>query len=230
MRRERSNPMKQLADGLYQLRGFPPNAVNVYLMGDVLVDAATRHNGRGILKQLRGHDIRAHALTHAHPDHQGASHHICEALGIPLWCGEADADAAEDPRLILARMPDQTIGKLSYYCFGGPGHPVSRTLREGDEIGGFTVLETPGHCAGHVAYWRASDRTLILGDVLNNINVFTGFPGLHEPPRIFTPDPTRNRESARKLAALGPALVCFGHGAPLRDTAKFVRFVGGLAG
>jgi glyoxylase-like metal-dependent hydrolase (beta-lactamase superfamily II) len=88
--------MKLLADGLLQLGGFPPNAINVHLMGDVLVDAATRRNGRSILKQLRRHDVRAHAVTHAHPDHQGASHQVCEALGIPLGCGEADADAVED--------------------------------------------------------------------------------------------------------------------------------------
>lgn len=56
----------------------------------------------------------------------------------------------------------------------------------------------------------------------------TGITGLHEPPRIFTPDPARNRESARKLAALEPALVCFGHGRPVRDTAKFAAFVNAL--
>ena len=87
--------MKRLADGLYQLRGFPPHAINVYLMGDVIVDAATRHAGRRILRQVRGHHVAAHALTHAHPDHQGASKEICEKLDLPLWCGRDDADAME---------------------------------------------------------------------------------------------------------------------------------------
>ena len=64
-------------------------------------------------------------------------------------------------RLILSPMPSRTIGKFSHRFFAGPAHPVARKLREGDEVGGFAVLETPGHCAGHVAYWRASDRTLI---------------------------------------------------------------------
>lgn len=45
-----------------------------------------------------------------------------------------------------------------------------------------------------------------------------------------TPDPARNRESARKLAALEPELVCFGHGAPLRDQRKLKQFVDGLPG
>jgi len=106
---------------------------------------------------------------------------------------------------------------------------VARALAAGDEVAGFTVLECPGHSPGHVAYWRESDRVLILGDVLNNMNLITGVPGLHEPPAVFTPDPARNRESARKLAALEPALCCFGHGPPLRDPQKLADFAAGLA-
>src|SRR5580698_6165526 len=87
--------MKQLADGLYLLDGFPPNAINVYLAEDVLIDAATRQAERRIVRQLRGHAVNAHALTHAHPDHQGSSHAICERLQIPLWCGEDDVHAME---------------------------------------------------------------------------------------------------------------------------------------
>jgi hypothetical protein len=46
---------------------------------------------------------------------------------------------------------------------------------------------------------------------------------------MFTPDPARNRESARRLATLEPELVCFGHGKPLRNPEKLKRFVDGLA-
>ena len=66
---------------------------------------------------------------------------------------------------------------------------------------------------------------LILGDVLNNMNLLTGIPGLHEPPGIFTPDPVRNRKSARRLAELRPQLTCFGHGPPLRDAGKLADFI-----
>lgn len=111
----------------------------------------------------------------------------------------------------------------------GPGHPVDRRLREGDEVAGFRVLDTPGHSAGHISLWRESDRTLICGDVFTNINTSTGLPGLHEPRPYFTPDPQRNRESMRRLAALEPALVCFGHGRPLRDPARLREFTTGLS-
>ena len=89
--------MKQLAEDVYQLSGFPPNAINVYLVGDVLIDAATRQGEKRIMRQIAGRPVNAHALTHAHPDHQGASHAICERLEIPLWCGQADVPAMETP-------------------------------------------------------------------------------------------------------------------------------------
>jgi glyoxylase-like metal-dependent hydrolase (beta-lactamase superfamily II) len=215
--------VKQLADELYLLRGFPPNAINVYLMGGVIVDAATRHAGRRILRQVEGREVAAHALTHAHADHQGASREICQRLGIPYWVPTGDVPAAEDGN-IASRQPDHLLNRLTQRFWAGPGHPVDRQLREGDEVGGFVVIDTPGHSLGHVSFWRESDRALVVGDVLNGMSLVTAVPGLHEPLKVFTPDPARNRESAKRLGELEPALVCFGHGPPTRDTAKFVEF------
>jgi hydroxyacylglutathione hydrolase len=220
--------MKQLADGVYMLSGWPRNAINVYVVEDVLIDAATRQGEKRIMRQIAGRTVTAHALTHAHPDHQGASHAICERLQIPLWCGQGDVPAMETPNGIKGSQAPGWLNKLQERYWTGPPHPVARALKEGDEVAGFTVLETPGHSRGHVAYWRESDRVLILGDVLNNMNLLTGIPGLHEPPPMFTPDPARNRESIRKLVALKPALACFGHGPPLRDPDKLTKFVAQL--
>jgi len=220
--------MRQLAPDVHLLRGFPPNAINVYLVGDVLIDAATRQGERRIMRQIAGRSVTAHALTHAHPDHQGASHAICERLGIPLWCGAGDVPAMETPGAIKNSQAPGWLNRLQERYWTGPAHPVARALKEGDDVAGFIVLETPGHSRGHVAYWRESDRVLILGDVLNNMNVRTGVPGLHEPPRIFTPDPARNRQSARRLAELRPSLTCFGHGPPLRGGEELARFASQL--
>jgi hydroxyacylglutathione hydrolase len=216
--------MKKLADDLFLLDGFPPYAINVYLVGDVLVDAGSRHAAKRILRQLSGRTVGAHAVTHAHPDHQGASHEVCEKLRLPLWCGAGDADAMEDGR-IMERQPRHPVNKLIGIAFPGPPHPVDRRLHEGDDVAGFQVLDVPGHSAGHVAFWRESDRALVCGDVVTNIDTITGIPGLHEPKPFFTPDPPRNRESMRRLAALDPALVCFGHGRPLRNPDKLAAFV-----
>jgi hydroxyacylglutathione hydrolase len=221
--------MKQLAEDVYQLKGWPPNAINVYLVGDVLIDAATRQGEKRIMRQIAGKTVNAHALTHVHPDHQGSSHAICEQLGIPLWCGQADVPAMEVPGSVIASNAPRLISRLQERFWVGPPHPVARALSEGDEVAGFTVLETPGHTPGHLSYWREHDRVLIVGDVLVNMNFNTGITGLHEPLAFATPDPVRNRESARRLAELKPALACFGHGPPLRDPDKLTKFVAGLA-
>jgi hydroxyacylglutathione hydrolase len=169
--------------------------------------------------------VSAHALTHAHPDHFGSSHAVCEALTIPLWCGERDAPVAEGERPAAGQGRGARL--LTRLPLPKP-HPVERKLREGDSIGGFTVLDVPGHSPGHVAYWREQDRTLICGDVLFNLSLPTLRPGLRQPYDMLTADPARNRDSARKLAKLEPNLILFGHGPPLTDGERFASFVESL--
>lgn len=211
--------MREVADDVWQLSGFPPNNVNVYVLGDLLVDAGLGIDRRRILRQIAGRDISAHALTHAHFDHFGSSHALCEQLGIPLWCGALDAPAVEAGRMVM--RGGRTVRAAT-------GHPVARRLAEGDEVAGFTVLDVPGHSPGHVAYWREPDRVLVCGDVMWGQNPFLLKPGIREPYVWASPDPERNRASARRLAALEPALVCFGHGPLVRDTASFTAAVARL--
>jgi glyoxylase-like metal-dependent hydrolase (beta-lactamase superfamily II) len=222
--------VRELADGVWQLAGFPPNLMNVYLVGDVLVDAATRQSGRRILRQLKGREVSAHMLTHAHSDHQGASKEVCEMLGIPFWVGAEDADAAEHPELIRERQPDHPVNRFIFKTMAGPGRRVDRRLADGDEVAGFRLIHTPGHSAGHMAMWRELDGVLIIGDVLANMDTLSGVRGLHEPKEFFSPDPALNRDSARRLAALRPNLVLFGHGPPLHDTMRLAEFVASLPG
>ena len=207
--------MRTLALDVHQLAGRPPNAINVYLVGDVLVDAGTPSARRRILRELGGREVAAHVVTHAHPDHFGASHAVCEALDLPLWTGERDAEAIEAGRPV----PSPTrVGALLSHAPPPPAHPVARRLREGDSVGaGFSVLDAPGHSPGHIALWREGDRTLVAGDVFFNL------PRLGPPPRFLTVDPDANRASMQRLAELCPALVLFGHGPPLRDPDALAR-------
>jgi hydroxyacylglutathione hydrolase len=210
--------MRALADGVYQLKGSPPHAINVYLVGDVLVDAGTPGAKKRILRQLEGRDVRTHVVTHAHPDHFGSSPAVCEALGLPLWTGAGDAEAIETATPVPAqgRVP-ALLAKMKM----PPAQPVARRLREGDAVGDFLVLDVPGHSPGHIALWRESDRTLIGGDVFFNM------PRLGPPPSFLTFDPELNRASMRRLAELRPALALFGHGPPLRDPDRLARVAAG---
>lgn len=203
--------------------------VNAYLIGDVLIDAGIRQSAGPLQRMLRGHRLAAHALTHAHPDHQGASHAVCTARQVPLWTSAAEAGAMEAGTLRRA-MPRNAVVAAEDRLLTGPAHPVARHLREGDDVHGFEVLGTPGHAPGHLCFWRERDRLLIAGDVLVNVRLPTPLTALGEPPRMFTADPDRNRASIRRLAALDPLTVLFGHGPPLRDPDLLHAFVARLPG
>ena len=125
---------------------------------------------------------------------------------------------------LTSQIPDSFFAGFSKRFFAGPAYSVSRALHEGDECAGFTVIDTPGHAPGHVAFWRESDRLLILGDVLIIANEF-GRVRLSEPRPAYTVDPALNRESARKLAKLNPEIICFGHGPVLRHGRQFTSFI-----
>lgn len=208
--------MRQLAPGVHQLLGRPPHLINAYLVEDVLVDAGTPRARRRISRQLRGRPFSAHVVTHAHPDHFGSSHAVCDEFDVPLWAGQKDVEAIETASPVPApgRIP-ALMARMKMPA----AHPVARGLREGDEVAGFTVLDVPGHSPGHIALWRDHDGVLICGDV------FFGMPRLSGPPNFLTWDRERNIESMRRLADLRPKLVLFGHGRPLRDPDRLKRLL-----
>ena len=226
-------PVREVADGIHLITGFPPYAINCYLIehpdGDVLVDAMTRRDAKRILKSVDGRTLAAHVPTHAHADHIGATHAVASTLNIPVWVHGEDAPAVENPDLVEQRQPDARINRVFAKLMLGPGHPVERRLNEGDDVAGFRVLHKPGHSAGHIVLFRERDGVLILGDVLNNQHPLAGFPrGLRLPLDVFTPDPQRNRQSAKSLSELPVKTALFGHGPPERDGARFRAFTGSL--
>lgn len=217
--------MIEVANGVFRLGLFPKFAVNSYLVGGVLFDASTRVESRHFVRSLRGRTIDRIVLTHVHPDHQGVAATLCDAYDCPLACHAADAPAMEGR--VPMGPPKWPIRPISNWL-AGRRHRVDQTLRDGDEIAGFGVVETPGHTPGHIAFFRESDRVAIAGDLATYINLLTMRAGLHEPPRFFSDDWRRNRDSIRLLASLRPSTVLFGHGPPLRDEAMLQDFADSL--
>lgn len=224
--------MIEVAENVYHIPLFPRSMVNAYIVDGFLVDAGIRSSAPKLLQaidRLGRHKIEGHVLTHAHPDHQGASAAICQTLNIPLWCGTNDADAME--RGLFADVAvSNLIIRLQQRYWVGPPFPVQRRLQEGDHVGEFEVLDVPGHSPGHIALWRQRDGVLIAGDVVNNANLVTTRVRLSEPPASFTADVPQNRASIKKIARLRPKVVCVGHGPVLRDTAQLTTLANRLPG
>jgi glyoxylase-like metal-dependent hydrolase (beta-lactamase superfamily II) len=87
-----------------------------------------------------------------------------------------------------------------------------QAVEDGQEIrGGFRAIATPGHTAGHVAYYHVASEALFCGDALA---VVSG--QIRLMARAVTPDRVRARESAAKCFLLPPPKVlCPGHRRPL---------------
>jgi glyoxylase-like metal-dependent hydrolase (beta-lactamase superfamily II) len=198
--------VRPVADGIWQLDGYPPHAINAFLVDNVLFDCRTRWAAPRILRELRGREVSMLAITHAHPDHWGSAPVVCAALDIPVACHEADAD------VVCGRRRTAKDGLLFYagrlIWEHGTCHEV-RHMREGDELGGFRVVHTPGHSRGHAIYFRDADR-------------------LSEPPAHTSIDVAENRRSIRKLLELRPSLVLPGHGPPLSDMSVLEAFATSL--
>lgn len=216
---------RPLADGLLHLRLAPRSWVNAYVLGDVLVDAGLPWTRDALERQLAGLDVAAHALTHAHADHIGATPWLA-SRGLPVWIGHGDAAALESGDVDthasrLARGVMRTLLRPRPVA-------VARRLVEGDVVGGFTVLEVPGHSPGSVAYFRERDRALVTGDVVWNPPLGRRRHARRPPSRLHH-DAGRAEAALARLAALRPRIVAFGHGPPVHGPDAFDHLVGGGA-
>jgi glyoxylase-like metal-dependent hydrolase (beta-lactamase superfamily II) len=222
--------MQKIAKDVYHIPLMPRNSINCYIIEGVLIDSGIRSSFKKIQKSIKEVPIHSHALTHAHPDHQGCSDLICKQQWVPLMCHEKEVIRTETG-LVTSDYPSNRniIARFQQKYWAGSGHVVTKTLKSGDSVEGFKIIETPGHSSGHISFFREKDGVLILGDVATNMNLLTTVSGLHLPPAIFTSDKEENINSLKELAKLNPRIICFGHGPVLKNKdKKFEKFVAKL--
>ncbi len=223
--------MKKITENVFQIPLMPRSGINCYVIDDILIDSGIRSSGNKILNAIKNIAITKHVLTHAHADHQGSSDFLCNSLNIPLLTSELEMENAESGNVIY-EYPNSNglIAKFQQKNWAGKGHKVSQILKEGDAVGSFTVIDTPGHSKGHISFFRETDRVMIVGDALVNMNLVTTIVGLNQPPNLFTTDKKKNMESIKKIAALKPKILCFGHGPVLFDNGELEQFMSKMKG
>jgi glyoxylase-like metal-dependent hydrolase (beta-lactamase superfamily II) len=219
-----------VAEGVWVVRGgLPARNFNVYLVRDgdgvLAFDAGIRQMAPAVAAAAAGlGGLTRVVLGHAHADHRGAA----PALGVPVLCHE---DAVAEAR---------GTGGRDYFDFTQIGPPmrwlmprlldlwdagpvaVDETLREGDDVAGFTVVDTPGHAPGQITLWREADRVALCTDTFYLLDLSTSRP-LREPVvpgRGSNWDDDLARRSVRKLAELDPLLAAPGHAGPLRGDVR----------
>ncbi|MBZ0217113.1 MAG: MBL fold metallo-hydrolase, partial [Fimbriimonadaceae bacterium] len=112
-------------------------------------------------------------LTHAHVDHAGGVAAIAEAFDVPIEGPHKDDQFLIDEIEEVAR----TYGFPGVRTFQpGKFFEDGDTVTVGDLT--FEIFHCPGHTPGHVVYYHAPSKLLIVGDVL-----FQGSIGRTDFPR-----------------------------------------------
>lgn len=217
--------------------------VNVYFADNaadmnrswVLIDAGLYGSSNRIRRAAEnryGQDNKPAAilLTHGHFDHVGALRELAEEWQVPVY-----AHPLELPYLTGMSAyppPDPTVGggAMAALSFMYPKQPIDisdlvQPLPADGSVPGLTDdwkwVHTPGHTAGHVSFFRQSDRTLIVGDAFvttkqeSALAVMQQRQELHGPPAYFTPDWVAARQSVARLTELKPQVGASGHGVPM---------------
>ncbi|MEI7032321.1 MBL fold metallo-hydrolase [Streptomyces pratensis] len=187
-----------------------------------LIDAGDVEAARAIEDALRALGlepslIRRIVLTHGHRDHYGAARELADRHGAEIVAHALDAPVIRGERPVPE--PDLLDWERPLYEHGltvpkAPPTPVDREVAHGEVLpfgGGARVVHAPGHTPGSIALHLPRHGVLFTGDCVAAVErVMLG---------VFNVDRGLARDAFRRLAALAPRTVCFGHGDPLTEDA-----------
>ncbi|QYR20562.1 MBL fold metallo-hydrolase [Paenibacillus sp. sptzw28] len=157
-----------------------PLQTNAYLITDetgkrgFVIDPGMQP--KRLLERIRGLEIEAIVLTHAHFDHMGGVDELRKAAGCPVYIHDLEADWLTDAKKNgSARWSDVTPPLTT--------GPAEFALSEGQKLElighTFRVMHTPGHSPGSISL--LCGEHLISGDVLFRMSVGrTDLPGGRE--------------------------------------------------
>ena len=210
--------VREVAEGVYLLEvSWPePFGSNVYLVDDgvdlTLVDTGMPLPRRSIAAEMGavGYDIGALdrvLLTHYDVDHVGGLARL--DVDVPVHLGAADADLVDgswSPPLSHHKGAFHRLARRVYSLSGVDLRPVE----DGDRIGGFRSLHTPGHNPGHTVYLHDDVGAALLGDLVwEEAGAFT------TPVWLDSYDVDRIGDSVRRVADESFDHGCVAHGDPL---------------
>ncbi|MFW5900621.1 MAG: MBL fold metallo-hydrolase [Halodesulfurarchaeum sp.] len=206
--------VRKLADRVWHL---DLNYVNAYLVDDdvlTLVDAGLPWSASNIGAEIRAAgfepaQVERVLLTHYDLDHVGALAFLPGSQD--LFVGAADLDLLAGRTKPSLSGVKQAIQRFGAVLLRPPNGPLS-AVKDGDEIGSFTAVHTPGHSPGHMAYVSEARDGAFTGDLLRSDG-----ETLSRPPWYLNRDTARIDASIERLLDRLPPvdIVAPGHGRPL---------------
>ncbi|EHN10081.1 putative metallo-beta-lactamase family protein [Patulibacter medicamentivorans] len=206
-----------------------PDHLNVHLIDVdgrwVLVDPGPVDRNGLVAATLADADIEPAEvlITHGHVDHWGGATDFATTVLAHAACRQSfelamDFTAGGSSTVAVSRFgPRQHAGGGAERAFRGfrkliGGVPSVRDLVDGERLGAWEVLSTPGHEPAHLCLWRASDGVLLCGDLLLpdfTPNVQPAFDGSDALEAFLA--------SLARAGDLRPTLVLPSHGEPYAD-------------
>lgn len=203
---------------------FPsPDHLHVHVLEmpdgeELLVDCGVVGSQHALEAGLAALDSRPRRLliTHAHVDHWGLATTLTDRV-IAHPGGQSTFSFVRDQT--VTRPVDQTYRAALDSAFTDmkglvTGVPELDPIEDGDTVGDWEVIWTPGHDPGHICLFRESDGVLLCGDVL-----LPGFTPNIQPAADGSDALAAFFASLRRLAALPITLVLPAHGEPYTDAA-----------
>lgn len=129
-----------------------------FLVDGLLIDTGCSYTVDELVKFLEGKHLRFAVNTHFHEDHTAANHVLQQKYGMKIY-------ASRESIPLINKMPK--ILKYQEIVWGYPVptevYPIPSVL-ETDRYR-FDVIDTPGHCKGHIALVELSQGWCFSGDL-----------------------------------------------------------------
>jgi hydroxyacylglutathione hydrolase len=149
---------------------------NVYLiesdMGLMVIDTGIAGNTWKIIQAIKRlgyqpNDLSILVLTHAHLDHFGCAASLKARTGAQVAGHRADVVYFEKGG--IGAMPGFVTEKRDFNLvfqgklLGAPPVTIDKPLEDGDHLGEWVVIHTPGHTPGTISLYSSLRRVLITG-------------------------------------------------------------------
>ena len=169
-----------------EVGGTPLYWVAAYLVDGLLIDTGCKYTAGELVAFLEGQHLRLAVNTHYHEDHTGANHLLQQKFGIRIFAPRESVPLINQvPRL----YPYQEM------VWGYPEPTEVDCLPQKVATGHFRfdVVDTPGHCNGHVALVEPQKGWCFSGDLF-----------ISPRPKVVRPEEDIGEiiRSMEKLAAL----------------------------
>ena len=132
--------------------------VAAYLIDGILIDTGCDYTKNELAEFLDGKQVSKLINTHYHEDHVGGNAILAKRFGLK---------ATAHPETVRLMSGKHDLYPFELEVWGPPdpctADPMGSSIKEGEVS--LHVIETPGHCKGHVSLFEENHGILFSGDI-----------------------------------------------------------------